>query len=274
MIKTISMLDFPNAKINLGLLVTEKRPDGFHNLESCFYPVGWCDALEIVQADELTFTMSGLPVPGNPDNNLCLKAYKLLQQDFQLPPVHMHLHKVIPMGAGLGGGSSDAAFTLKQLNSLFELNLTPEKLEDYARQLGSDCAFFIRNEPVVAVEKGDVFKPTSVNLDGYTCVLVYPGIHITTAEAYGNIVPKKPSCGIEMFLKQDVGVWKEVLKNDFEEALFPRYPELAGIKEQLYSAGADYASMTGSGSAVYGLFKNEPGSLLFPGHYLLWKGLL
>jgi 4-diphosphocytidyl-2-C-methyl-D-erythritol kinase len=269
------MLDFPNAKINLGLLVTEKRADGFHNLESCFYPVQWCDALEILPAEQEQFTMSGLPVPGNPDSNLCLKAYRLLQRDFQLPPVHMHLHKVIPMGAGLGGGSSDAAFALKQLNTLFELNLSPDALENSARQLGSDCAFFIQNKPVIAVEKGDVFKPVDLDLSGYTCVVVYPGIHITTAEAYGNIVPQKPSCGIEMYLKQDVQVWKEVLKNDFEEALFPSYPELPAIKEKLYAAGAEYASMTGSGSAVYGLFKGEaPSELLFPGHYLLWKGLL
>ncbi|MBD1397941.1 4-(cytidine 5'-diphospho)-2-C-methyl-D-erythritol kinase [Pontibacter sp. JH31] len=269
------MLDFPNAKINIGLLVTEKRPDGFHNLESCFYPVQWCDALEILPAEKLEFTMSGLPVPGNPDSNLCLKAYHLLQQEFQLPPVHMHLHKVIPMGAGLGGGSSDAAFALKELNSLFELNLSDDKLEGYARQLGSDCAFFIRNKPVIAVEKGDVFKPVALDLKGYTCVLVYPGIHITTAEAYGNIMPQKPSCDIEMFLKQDIKVWKDVLKNDFETALFPKYPELAAIKERLYAAGATYASMTGSGSAVYGLFKEEGSSnLIFPDHYLLWKGLL
>jgi 4-diphosphocytidyl-2-C-methyl-D-erythritol kinase len=269
------MLDFPNAKINIGLLVTEKRADGFHNLESCFYPVQWCDALEVLPADALEFTMSGLPVPGNPDSNLCLKAYKLLQQDFQLPPVHMHLHKVIPMGAGLGGGSSDAAFALKQLNKLFELNLSEDHLEDYARQLGSDCAFFIRNKPVVAVERGDVFKPLELDLSGYTCVLVYPGFHITTAEAYGNIVPQKPSCGIEMYLKQDVRVWKDVLKNDFEAPLFPKYPELPAIKEKLYAAGAEYASMTGSGSTIYGLFKGEaPADLVFPGHYLLWKGLL
>ncbi|WP_018477228.1 4-(cytidine 5'-diphospho)-2-C-methyl-D-erythritol kinase [Pontibacter roseus] len=269
------MLDFPNAKINIGLLVTEKRPDGFHNLESCFYPVQWCDALEILPAEKEEFTMSGLPVPGNPETNLCLKAYRLLQRDFGLPPVHLHLHKAIPMGAGLGGGSADAAFTLKQLNTLFELNLAEDKLEDYARQLGSDCAFFIRNKPVVAVERGDVFRPVELDLKGYTCVLVYPGIHITTAEAYGSIVPQKPNCDIELFLKQDVAVWKTILKNDFEEALFPKYPELATVKEQLYEAGAIYASMTGSGSAIYGLFKAEvPAKLVFPDGYLLWKGLL
>ncbi|MFT2010624.1 4-(cytidine 5'-diphospho)-2-C-methyl-D-erythritol kinase [Pontibacter sp. 13R65] len=269
------MLDFPNAKLNLGLLVTSKRPDGFHNLQSCFYPVKWCDALEVLPASEETFTMSGLPVPGNPNSNLILKAYKLLQQDYKLPPVHLHLHKVIPMGAGLGGGSADAAFTLKLLNVLFELSLNEDALEDYARKLGSDCAFFIRNKPVLAVEKGDVFKPIELDLTGYSCVVVYPGIHITTAEAYGNINPKEPEIGLDELIQQDVSTWRNTLKNDFEDALFPKYPALAVLKENLYEAGAVYASMTGSGSAVYGLFKGEvPVNLIFPDNYLVWKGLL
>ncbi|WP_299824920.1 4-(cytidine 5'-diphospho)-2-C-methyl-D-erythritol kinase [uncultured Pontibacter sp.] len=268
------MLDFPNAKINLGLYITSKRPDGFHDLQSCFYPVKWCDALEILPAAEERFDMTGLPVPGDPSTNLCLKAYKLLQRDFNLPPVHMHLHKVIPMGAGLGGGSADAAFTLTILNRLFNLSLPGEALENYARQLGSDCAFFIQNKPVIATEKGDVFAPTDLDLSGYTCVVVYPGIHITTAEAYGSIKPAEPAYTMEQLLKQDVSAWKDVLKNDFEEALFPKYPELPKIKEKLYAAGAVYASMTGSGSAVYGLFKEGPEELIFPDHYMLWKGLL
>lgn len=268
------MLDFPNAKINLGLYVTEKRPDGFHNLQTCFYPVRWCDALEVLPSEKLQFDMTGLPVPGNPETNLCLKAYKLLQQDYDLPPVHLHLHKVIPMGAGLGGGSADAAFALRILNQLFELGLEDDALENYARQLGSDCAFFIRNKPVVATGRGDVFTPISLDLSGYTCLIVHPGIHITTAEAYGSIKPQQPSCSMEMLLKQDVKVWKEVLKNDFEEALFPKYPELPRLKEQLYEAGASYAAMTGSGSAVYGLFKEAPANLIFPAHYAVWQGLL
>jgi len=269
------MLDFPNAKINLGLYITEKRPDGFHNLQSCFYPVRWCDALEVLPSQQEAFGMSGLPVPGDPNANLCVKAYRLLQQDYNLPPVHMHLHKVIPMGAGLGGGSADAAFALRLLNQLFELNLSHEALEAYARKLGSDCAFFIQNKPVIATERGDVFTPTDLDLSGYTCVVVYPGIHITTAEAYGSIKPKQPTCSMEMLLKQEVNVWREVLKNDFEEALFPKYPELAALKQKLYDAGAVYASMTGSGSAIYGLFKGEASAdLVFPAHYLVWEGLL
>ncbi|WP_439881669.1 4-(cytidine 5'-diphospho)-2-C-methyl-D-erythritol kinase [Pontibacter sp. MBLB2868] len=268
------MLDFPNAKINLGLFVTAKRPDGFHDLQSCFYPVQWTDALEILPAEADSFETSGLAVPGDPGSNLCVKAYELLQKDFGLPPIQMHLHKVIPMGAGLGGGSADAAFTLRILNKLFELNLRADALEDYARILGSDCAFFVRNKPVIATERGDVFTDADVNLRGYTCVIVYPGIHITTAEAYSSITPTLPDCSMEMLLKQDVKVWKSVLKNDFEDALFPKYPELPQIKEKLYNEGAVYASMTGSGSAVYGLFKEEPGELFFPDHYLVWKGLL
>ncbi|WP_114781382.1 4-(cytidine 5'-diphospho)-2-C-methyl-D-erythritol kinase [Botryobacter ruber] len=269
------MLDFPNAKINLGLFVTAKRPDGFHNLESVFYPVKWCDALEVLPAPELNFTMSGLPVPGNPDTNLCLKAYKLLQEKYGLPPVQMHLHKVIPMGAGLGGGSADAAFALKLLNQLFELKLTEDELEDYARTLGSDCAFFIRNKPVLATEKGDVFTPIELDLSGYACVVVYPGIHITTAEAYGSIRPTEPTVSITDVLKQGVHTWKHTLKNDFETALFPKYPELAALKENLYEAGAAFASMTGSGSAVYALFKGDVrANLVFPNHYLVWEGVL
>ena len=269
------MLDFPNAKINLGLQIIEKRTDGFHNLESCFYPVQWCDALEILPASENKFTMSGLPVPGNPETNLCLKAYKLLETEYNLPPVHMHLHKVIPMGAGLGGGSADAAFALRILSNLFELNLTTEALQNYARQLGSDCAFFVENKPVIAVERGDEFMATTLDLSGYSCVIVYPGIHITTAEAYGGVTPQKPTSTIEMILKQDVKLWRELLQNDFEKSLFPKYPELAALKENLYEAGAVYASMTGSGSAVYGIFKGDaPANLVFPQHYLLWKGLL
>lgn len=269
------MLDFPNAKINLGLFITSKRADGFHNLISCFYPVKWCDALEILPAPENKFDMTGLPVPGDPESNLCLKAYKLLEKDFQLPPVHMHLHKIIPMGAGLGGGSADAAFALKILNKLFELKLSTEALQNYARQLGSDCAFFIENKPVLAVEKGDVFEPVALDLTGYTCIVVYPGLHITTAEAYSNVIPQETTTDIRDVLKQDVKTWKDALYNDFEKSLFPNYPQLSELKDNLYEAGAAFASMTGSGAAVYGLFKGDvPANLIFPGHYLVWKGLL
>lgn len=269
------MITFPNAKINLGLNVVRKRNDGFHDLESCFYPVQWCDALEILPGEELTFALSGIPVPGDPETNLCLKAYHLLAQDHPLPPVRMQLHKVIPIGAGLGGGSADCAFALKMLNSLFSLQLTDDELEGYARPLGSDCAFFVRDQPVFAREKGDVFEPVAVDLSGYTCAVIYPGIHITTGEAYRNVRPAEPAADLKESLQQDIRTWKQAVKNDFEAALFPLYPVLRELKEQLYAAGALYASMTGSGSAVYGIFEQEaPAKLQWPKHYSVWQGLL
>lgn len=269
------MIFFPNAKINIGLNVVSVRPDGFRNLESCFYPVNWLDALEMVPAEELQFNLSGIPVPGDPSTNLCLKAYHLLQADHGIPPVNMHLHKNIPIGAGLGGGSADAAFALRLLNELFNLGLGPEALENYARQLGSDCAFFIRNKPVFATGRGDEFRPVDLDLAGYSCLLVYPDLHITTAEAYGLVVPQKPQAPLLDLLQQDVGSWRQQVRNDFEAALFPRYPQLARIKDQLYGAGALYAAMSGSGSTIFGLF--PPGTATypdFPAHYRVWQGLL
>ncbi|PSR56785.1 4-(cytidine 5'-diphospho)-2-C-methyl-D-erythritol kinase [Adhaeribacter arboris] len=270
------MIIFPNAKINIGLHVVNRRPDGFRNLESCFYPVNWCDALEIIRAEETRFTSSGLTIPGETDMNLCLKAYKLLQQDFALPPVHIHLHKNIPIGAGLGGGSADAAFTLKLLNNLFELNLLVPDLENYARRLGSDCAFFIQNKPVFAVEKGDVFEPIDLHLSGYQAVIIYPDLHITTAEAYQKVVPKNPNENLKNLLQQPLTTWKDGVQNDFEEALFPSYPVLPQLKAYLDEAGALYASMTGSGSAVFGIFpKDFSQKLTVTGTtYSVWQGAL
>lgn len=269
------MIVFPNAKINLGLNVVSVRPDGFRNLESCFYPVKWSDALEMVPAETLQFHLSGIPVPGDPESNLCLKAFHLLQADFAIPPVNMHLHKNIPIGAGLGGGSADAAFALRLLNKLFGLNLGPEALEAYARQLGSDCAFFIRNKPVFATERGDVFRPLALDLTGYRCLLVYPDRHITTAEAYGLVVPQAPEVPLFDLLLQDIRSWKERVRNDFEAVLFPRYPELGQIKAQLYEQGALYAAMSGSGSTIFGIF--PPGTTTypdFPAPYRVWQGEL
>lgn len=269
------MIVFPNAKINIGLHVVSVRPDGFRNLESCFYPVKWLDALEMVPADKLQFHLSGIPVPGSPDTNLCLKAFHLLQADFGIEPVDMHLHKNIPIGAGLGGGSADAAFALRLLNELFGLNLGPEALEAYARQLGSDCAFFIRNKPVFATERGDVFQPLGLDLSGYRCLLVYPDLHITTAEAYGLVEPQPPEAPLFELLQQDIRTWKERVGNDFETALFPRYPELGQIKASLYAQGALYAAMSGSGSTLFGIF--APGTAIdpdFPAHYRVWQGEL
>ncbi len=270
------MIQFPNAKINLGLQLVEKRPDGFHNLVSCFYPVGWSDALEILPTTgAATFTTSGLVVPGNPKQNLCWKAYELLQKNHSLPPIQMHLHKVIPMGAGLGGGSADAAFTLKILNTSFGLKLPDETLQNYARQLGSDCAFFIKNQPALAREKGDVLEDISLDLAGFYVMLVYPNLSISTAQAYAGVTPRQPDQELRTVLAQDVSTWKDQLVNDFEASLFPKYPALPALKNQLYAMGAVYAAMTGSGSAVFGLFSEKQAeNVPFPEGYSIWQGAL
>jgi 4-diphosphocytidyl-2-C-methyl-D-erythritol kinase len=288
------MLSFPNAKINIGLSITEKRPDGFHNLESCFYPVGWSDVLEILPAQKLSFKSTGIEIPGNPETNLCLKAYHLVNQDFKLPPVMIHLHKIVPIGAGLGGGSADCAFTIKTLNDLFELNMSVETMENYARQLGSDCAFFIQNKPKFCFGKGDEFEDINVNLSDKFIVLVNPNIHISTAEAYSgiNLTPTSPvdrgvpevlspplhgrGAGGEVSLKEilqkPVNQWVDVIKNDFENHLLPKYPAIANIKNSLYTHGAEYASMTGSGSTVFGIFNREIDLKEVFSDYAVWQG--
>ena len=274
------MLVFPNAKLNLGLYVTERRPDGFHTLESVFVPLPWTDALELLPAPagqaQNSITLTGRPIPGDPATNLCLRAYELLQVDFpQLPPVQLFLHKIVPIGAGLGGGSADAAFALKAANDLFSLNLSPETLESYARRLGSDCAFFIRNQPVLAVERGDVFEKIDLSLTGTACVVVYPNLHIGTAEAYARISPQPPKHPLRAALAQPLSTWRDTVSNDFETALTPTYPALAEIKEQLYAAGAIYVSLSGSGSAVYGLWASgEPAAMTWPAEYTVWQGVL
>ena len=274
------MLTFPNAKLNLGLYVTERRPDGFHTLESVFVPLPWTDALELLPAPagqpETSITLTGRPIPGDPATNLCLRAYALLQADFpQLPPAQLFLHKIVPIGAGLGGGSADAAFALKAANDLFSLNLSVEALESYARRLGSDCAFFIQNKPVLAVARGDVFEPIDLHLTGTACVVVYPNLHIGTAEAYARIRPQPPAHPLRAALARPMAEWRNLVSNDFETALTPSYPVLAEIKQQLYAAGATYASLSGSGSAVYGLWTvQKPPALPWPAEYTVWQGRL
>lgn len=252
------MVLFPNAKINIGLNVTEKRNDGFHNIESIFYPIfELYDVLEIVKNEELKFTSTGIEIPGSEKNNLCLKAYHLLKQDFDISPVHIYLLKVIPIGAGLGGGSADAAFTLKGLNELFKLKLTDEQLISYARKLGSDCAFFIKNKPVYAFNKGDEFEEIDLDLSVYEIKIEYPNIHIGTAEAYAGIKPKAPLKNIKTLITAPIENWKETIKNDFEDSIFPNHAQIKALKEQFYREGALYASMTGSGSAVFGVFEKK-----------------
>lgn len=255
---------FPNAKINLGLNITEKRSDGFHSIESVFVPIPWSDELEIIPSESPTrFTSSGIDIPGSPSDNLCLKAYYLLKSAHDLPEVTIHLKKNIPIGAGLGGGSSDAAFVLKGLNELFSLGISDEDLQSYARLLGSDCAFFIKNKPILAIEKGDVFKDISIDLSSYYIVLVYPKIHISTQVAYSGVVPSVPDYSLENKLSMNPNDWKDFIFNDFEKSIFKSFPKLELIKSSLYHKGAIYASMSGSGSTVYGLFKSIPPKVRF-----------
>lgn len=252
------MMVFPNAKINLGLNILKKRKDGYHDIETIFYPVAIQDALTIESADELLLEVEGSEIPGNPIDNICLKAFRLLQADYNLDPVKIILKKNIPIGAGLGGGSADGAFALQALSLYFNLNISDDKLETYASQLGSDCAFFIRNKPIYAQGRGDVFSDVSVDLSNYYKVLVMPPVFVSTAEAYANVVPKYPTKSLKEIIQQPIETWKSELVNDFEHSVFQKYPLIQNIKNELYNAGALYASMSGSGASVFGIFDTEP----------------
>lgn len=267
------MISFPNAKINIGLTITGKRPDGFHNLETVFYPVGWSDVLEFAEADEVSFTVSGIPISGNPELNLVMKAYRLLQNDFELPALKIHLHKQIPFGAGLGGGSSDGAFMLKMLNKTYNLKLAEQKLLDYAAELGSDCPFFILNKPVYATGKGEIMNILNMSFNNLFVVLVKPPLEVSTAKAFQFIVPQKSEVSLPELLKLPVQEWKDKVVNQFESSVFQEYPEIGDIKQKLYNLGADYASMSGSGSCIFGIFHKLPASLenLFPAPFLTFR---
>ena len=252
------MIVFPNAKINIGLHVVSKRSDGYHNLETVFYPVKLSDALEMAESKEDKLTVSGISVEGNPEENLVMKALHLVKKDFELPPVQLHLHKIIPFGAGLGGGSSDAAFTLKMLNDYFSLHLKNEELKGYATQLGADCSFFIENKPAFATGTGDQLQPVDLDLSKYQVVVLKPDFSVSTPEAYKNIIPQKPDFMLADLPHLPSEEWKDTVVNDFEKSIFPKYPEIEKLKEKLYELGAVYASMSGSGSAVFGLFRHLP----------------
>jgi len=249
------MVSFPHCKINLGLNVVSKRTDGFHNIETCFYPVPRTDVLEIIPSSESLFTQSGIDVPGLQDDNLCVKAYQLLKNDFKIGNIKMYLHKIIPMGAGLGGGSSDAAFVLRLLNPIFDLKLSIENQKKYASQLGSDCSFFIEDIPMMGTGRGEILTPASVRLTGLYLVLIKPDIHVSTAEAYLGMASQKKELSIADILKLPISEWRSKLKNDFEKSIFEKYPLIGQLKEKMYSLGAVYASMSGSGSSVFGLFE-------------------
>jgi len=264
------MISFPNAKINLGLNVAGKRPDGYHNLETVFYPVKVHDALEIITSTRISFATTGFNIDDNAGQNLCLKAYDILKKDYPgLPGVQFHLHKNIPIGAGLGGGSSDAAYTLTMLNKKFRLHISKEKLADYALALGSDCPFFIYNKPCFASGRGEILEPLQLDLSAYTLALINPAIHVSTKLAFAHLTPSRSSKPIKQVISQPIETWKDDLQNDFEEPVFRNYPEVKKIKEMLYERGAAYAGMSGSGSTVYALFKLPEIDLpSFPPHYI------
>lgn len=268
------MISFPNAKINLGLYITEKRSDGYHNLVSCFYPVSWQDALEVLPAESFSLEVKGLPIDSPPQENLCYKAYQLLAKDFELQPIRIILLKNIPMGAGLGGGSADAAFLIKMLNEYFALKLSVEQMQAYARQIGSDCAFFIENTPKICYEKGDKLENIGLSLKGKQIMIVYPNFPISTAQAYQGVRPTPIDFDLsKRLLASPLQEWKSWLKNQFEEHLFEKYPVLLKIKTELYKYGALYVSMTGSGSAVYGVYEDLP-SVPFLEGCRVWQGVL
>lgn len=272
------MVIFPNCKINLGLRILRKRTDGYHDLETVFLPVAIYDVLELLPAATPTpsFSLSGLPVDGNPDSNLCRKAWDLLHHQFpEMPAVDIWLHKVIPLGAGLGGGSADGAFMLRALNEKFRLGLTPTQLIQYALQLGSDCPFFIYNQPCLARGRGEQLTPLLPDLNGYTISIVNPGISISTAWAFQQIVPNPaPPGSLEAIMEMPPESWRALLVNDFEGPVCQHFPEIGHIITQLYSQGAVYAALSGSGSTVFGIFR-EPATVapLFPAHYFVREGL-
>jgi len=274
-IKQVKMITYPNAKINLGLFVTEKRVDGYHNIESLFVPIALYDILEFLpreKKEKTLFTSSGIVIDCDNRDNLVLKAYNLLKHRYKLPPLLIHLHKQIPLGAGLGGGSADAAFMLNGLNQVFKLQIPSEKLAIYAEKIGSDCPFFIQNQPSIATKKKTKLQLLSALLPLCHMVVVHPGIHVSTKEAYDGIAPSKPKHSISEILSFSPSEWKEELVNDFEHSVFIKHPGIKKLKEDMYHAGAFYASMSGSGSSVFGLFSSPPKLNAVLKKHLIWQG--
>ena len=252
------MIVFPNAKINIGINITGRRHDGYHNIETIFYPLPIYDALEALPGNDLTFQSTGLAIPGKIEDNLCIRGYNLIKKDHNIPPLGIFLLKHIPIGAGLGGGSANAAFFIKLINRLFNLGLTTADMLDYARQLGADCAFFIESKPVFAFEKGDRFEDIELDLSNYHIALVMPPAHVSTAEAYRGVRPAPVKQSLKNLIKLPLEEWKNHIKNDFEDSVFKNHPAIRGVKAALYDTGAIYASMSGSGASVFGIFHKKP----------------
>lgn len=278
------MMVFPHCKINLGLQVLHQRSDGFHALQTVFYPVPLHDVLEVVrnhQAKDNTpsilFSSSGLSIAGSESDNLCVKAYNLLKKDFpSLSPIQMHLHKKIPMGAGLGGGSSDGAFALKLINDLFQLKISDQQLAHYALELGSDCPFFLHRQPCYATGRGEILTSIDVSLKNWQLILINPGIHVNTGKAFAMLQrssqPVTPTEDLRLLVQASPDTWKNKLINDFEAPVGSMHPEISAVRDQLYDAGAVYASMTGSGSTVFGIFKTDATpSFSFPPNYEIFR---
>lgn len=271
------MIVYSNCKINLGLNIINKRNDGFHNIETVFYPLTLSDIIEIAESKSTT----SLKIYNNPelekepvDKNLCIRTYKNMQKQFKLPPIEIHLYKKIPAGAGLGGGSSNAAFTAIAINKLFDLNLSNDELKKIVAPLGSDCAFFIENKPLFASEKGDSFEDVMCSLSEFYIQLISPKIHISTPEAYKNCIPHNPKFKLKNTINQPIKNWHNKITNDFEKHAFLKYPELKSIKKKLYQSGAEYASMSGSGSAFFGIFKNKPDNNIWQSSYFVYTDKL
>lgn len=270
------MILFSPAKINLGLQILERREDGFHNLRSLMYPTGLCDIIEIDQLSEghhpVRFSQSGIRFEDDLEENLCIKAWNLMTSECQLPPVSIHLHKQIPVGAGLGGGSSNASTTLKGLNQLAGSPLPEKKIAVLAGQLGSDCPFFLHQGPMMMEGRGELLSPVIVSLDSYYLAILFPGIHISSAEAYRAVSPAVPEADLRKMIQLPPDQWEGQIRNDFEASAFQRHPLLEKLKSCLYQAGARYASLSGSGSALYGVFDSDPELPEQLKGYLIWKG--
>ncbi|MCE2934550.1 MAG: 4-(cytidine 5'-diphospho)-2-C-methyl-D-erythritol kinase [Cyclobacteriaceae bacterium] len=266
------MVVFPPCKINLGLHILRKRTDGYHDIETCFYPLPWTDILEAIPSTAFQFSQTGLSIDTAPEANLCVRAYQLLQHDFDFAPLRLHLHKIVPMGAGLGGGSADAAFTLVLINKVRQLGLSVEHLKDYAARLGSDCAFFIEPRPQLGLGRGEQLHPLPFSLKNFFFVVVKPAVHVSTQDAYAGVTPKIPGKPLADVLGQKVSQWRNSLVNHFEQSIFERYPIIGQVKETMYEQGALYASMSGSGASVFGIFSAKVDlCAAFPG-MTCWAG--
>jgi 4-diphosphocytidyl-2-C-methyl-D-erythritol kinase len=266
------MILYPPAKINLGLHILRKRDDGYHNIETCMVEIPFTDILEVTKSESFEFLQTGITINGTGGTNLCEKAYQLMLKEFEIGPVRIHLRKQIPVGAGLGGGSADATYTLLALNHLFDLQLSIQKLKELSSELGSDCPFFVEGLPQIAQGRGEILAPVELDLSDVYVVLLNPGIHVGTKEAYDGVSIGENVAKIEEIVQKPIEQWNGLLKNDFETSVFQQYPEIQALKESLYQSGAIYAAMSGSGSSVFGLFTNEVVAMNLNSNHLIYKG--